>query len=78
MASHLVTCPETAQLVAIEVEDTDLGKLILRCSRFDPSDAVSCPRTCAARADRRDRAEEISLGLDDDIDVEFDLIRRLR
>ena len=55
MASRLVTCPETAHLEMIEYEDTPLGMLIHACSQHRPACDVSCPRTCAARLDRRER-----------------------
>jgi hypothetical protein len=51
---RLITCPETAHLEMIEVEDTPYGYVIAACSRFRPPDCVECPRTCAARMDRRD------------------------
>ena len=48
-----VTCPETAHLEEIGYVESPLGLLIARCTRFDRC-AVDCPRTCAARMDRRD------------------------
>jgi hypothetical protein len=47
----LVTCPETAHLEGIECEVASNGDIVrvLRCSRFDPPDAVSCVGECAAR-----------------------------
>jgi hypothetical protein len=51
---RLITCPETAHLEMIEYEDTPVGCVIAACTRFRPSCAVDCPRTCAARMDRRD------------------------
>ena len=51
MPTMLVTCPETAHLEAIEYEDDPAGMLIVSCSRFGPT--LDCPRTCAARLDRR-------------------------
>lgn len=56
MASRWITCPETAHLEEIEYEDTSLGMLLAACSRYRPC-AVECARTCAARLDRRARAE---------------------
>jgi len=56
MASRLITCPETAHLELIDFDDSPLGMLISGCSRFQPACAAKCPRTCAARFDRRDRA----------------------
>jgi len=53
MAFQLVTCPETAHLEMIESEDTELGLVIAACSQFHPACEVACPRTCAARLDRR-------------------------
>lgn len=47
-----VTCPETAHLEEISYVESPLGMLIARCTRF--GDGAECPRTCAARMDRRD------------------------
>ena len=55
MAHRPVTCPETAHLEMIEYDDTPLGLLILRCTRFLATCSVECPRTCAARLDQRER-----------------------
>ena len=56
MAYQLVTCPETAHLELVELEhDKSCGTIVLGCSRFRPPWAVVCPRTCAARFDRRER-----------------------
>jgi hypothetical protein len=52
MPSMLVTCPETAQLQKIDLDVHPLGILIRACSAFGPY-CVDCPRTCAARLDRR-------------------------
>jgi hypothetical protein len=52
MPSMMVTCPETARLERIELDVHPLGILIRGCSALDGSCAV-CPRTCAARLDRR-------------------------
>lgn len=50
----LVTCPETAHLAQIDLDVHPLGILIRACSAFGVScDTDSCPRTCAARLDRR-------------------------
>ena len=46
-----ITCPETAHLEFIEMENDPLGILIARCSAFPGEPA--CPRTCAARLDRK-------------------------
>ena len=51
----LVTCPETAHLEQIEYDDHPLGMLIVRCSRYGAKCPLECPRTCAARLDRRDK-----------------------
>ncbi len=53
MACKLITCPESAHLEMIVYEDTPLGMLIEACTRFAPGCPMSCPRTCAARLDRR-------------------------
>jgi hypothetical protein len=65
---RLITCPETAHLELIECEETPFGLVIARCSRFRPADAVECPRTCAARLDRRDEPTQV-LGTGDDTAV---------
>lgn len=57
MASKLITCPESAHLEQIEYEDHPLGILIVACTRFDPSCEVTCARLCAARLDRKQRAQ---------------------
>ena len=54
MHRKLVTCPETAHLEEIWFDDHPLGILIVRCSRFAPACVMTCPRTCAARLDKRD------------------------
>ena len=65
---RLVTCPETAHLELIEYHDTSVGKLIVACSRFRPAHCVECPRTCAARLDRRDQpTQELVLGDDTNV-----------
>lgn len=51
----LITCPESAHLEEIEYEQHPLGLLIIGCSQFSPSCAVTCARECAARLDRRRR-----------------------
>jgi hypothetical protein len=56
---RLITCPETAHLEMIEVEDTPVGCVIVACSRFRPACAVGCPRTCAARMDRREQPTQV-------------------
>ena len=56
MIRMLVTCPETAHLEEIRYDHHPLGMLVLSCSRFVPRCALTCPRTCAARLDRRDHA----------------------
>ena len=67
MGFRLVTCPESAHLERIEYAETDCGLIILGCSRFDLPCELSCPRTCAARLDQRDR-----LDLDVSVEVELD------
>jgi hypothetical protein len=52
MPSMFLTCPETAHLEQIELDVHPLGILIRSCSAFGP-ECVACPRTCAARLDRR-------------------------
>jgi hypothetical protein len=54
MPSMLVTCPETAHLEQIDLDVHPLGILIRTCSALGSSCASECcPRTCAARLDRR-------------------------
>lgn len=55
MAHKLVTCPETAHLEMIDYQDHPFGILIDACTRFRPVCTVECPRTCAARLDRREQ-----------------------
>lgn len=66
MASKFVTCPETAHLELIDYEPHPLGMLITGCTRFTAGCPVTCPRSCAARFDRRDRRppEELEIHLD--------------
>jgi hypothetical protein len=42
----------------IVYEDSPLGMLIDACTRFGESCALACPRTCAARLDRKEHPEE--------------------
>lgn len=58
MAYRLVTCPETAHLELIELDEAPVGILIRACSRFSPPRDLTCPRTCAARFDGRGRDAE--------------------
>lgn len=62
MASRLITCPETAHLELIDYETSPFGMLIRTCSGQVSvcEDAETCPRTCAARFDRRDRDSDRS------------------
>jgi hypothetical protein len=55
MACKLFTCPESAHLEMIVYEDTPLGMLVDGCTGFAAGCPMTCPRTCAARIDRRDR-----------------------
>lgn len=59
MPCKLVTCPDSAHLEMIVYEDTPLGMLIDACTRFGPGCAMDCPRTCAARFDRRERTDTL-------------------
>ena len=65
---RLITCPETAHLEMIEYDETPLGCLVAACSRYRPVCAIECPRTCAARMDRRDLPTQV-LGIGDDTNV---------
>jgi len=78
MAHRLVTCPETAHLELLEYEDTPCGMLVVACSRFRPACAVECPRTCAARLDRRGREQHGEGERDDDERVAVELPGALR
>jgi len=66
MESKLITCPESAHLAQIKYEDHPFGLLIVACSEFQPACAVTCPRTCAVRFDRRDLLEPSFDGDDDE------------
>lgn len=68
MATRLITCPETVHLEQIEYEDHPFGLVITACTRFKPACAVACPRTCAARFDRR-RMTASDFLLDEDEEV---------
>jgi hypothetical protein len=52
MPTLRVTCPEIGHLTEIEVVESPLGLLIQRCSIWRLA-CHDCPRTCAARLDRR-------------------------
>ncbi len=54
MPSRLITCPESAHLERIEYETSPFGMLIRTCSGYLGGCEGTCPRTCAARLDRRD------------------------
>jgi hypothetical protein len=60
----LVTCPETAHLEGIDCEVDASGDIVrvLRCSRFDPPDSVSCVGECAARLNARRARERAAIG----------------
>ena len=66
MAYQLVTCPESAHLELIELEQDPLGLLVQACSRFRPPHCLHCPRTCAARLDRRAALERAAEPIDQD------------
>ena len=61
-----VTCPETAHLETVELEDHPLGILVAGCSRFTPESEPTCSRRCAGLLDRRGRS---TFELDDPGDV---------
>ena len=76
MNAKWVTCPETAHLEKIEFFHSPLGRLIRACSRF-PGCMMDCPRTCAARLDRRDREGQITedvLAIGDSISLGIKLV----
>lgn len=52
----MVTCPESAHLERIEYDTSPFGMLIRACSGHATTCEAACPRTCAARLDRRDRS----------------------
>lgn len=56
MRSMQVTCPETAHLETLELEDHPLGILIAGCSRCELGRELGCTRRCAALLDRRARS----------------------
>jgi hypothetical protein len=60
----LVTCPETAHLEGIDCEVDASGDIVrvLRCSRFDPPDAVTCVGECAALVNARRARERSAIG----------------
>lgn len=51
-----ITCPETGDLEDVELDRTPLGLVVTSCSR-DRDGALACPRECARRIDRRERAD---------------------
>ena len=55
-----ITCPLTGHLETVELEQTPLGLVVERCSRFSPSDRVTCTRECARRLDRRESEDELT------------------
>jgi hypothetical protein len=58
---QLVTCPDTAHLETIEVEQTRFGRVLVGCTRL--CDGEVCPRTCVARLDQRDRDAPVVLSV---------------
>jgi hypothetical protein len=56
MAFRLVTCPDSGHLELIEFDDHPLGLLIRDCSAMHAC-PFDCPRTCAARLDRKERLD---------------------
>ena len=46
-----MTCPEPADLEAIDVEPTPFGSLVLGGSRFEPRRALSCSHARARQLD---------------------------
>lgn len=56
MLIRTITCPETAHLETIEYETSPVGMLIRTCSGHRSTCEATCPRTCAARLDKRDRS----------------------
>ena len=56
-------------------EDTPFGMLIEACTRFGPDCPMSCPRTCAARLDRRGR-DDANLDVGDTTRVDLEISSR--
>jgi menaquinone-dependent protoporphyrinogen IX oxidase len=56
MERKQTTCPETGRLEEVELDRTPLGLIVTGCSRYRDG-ALACPRECARRMDRRDRAD---------------------
>ncbi|MCE9574049.1 MAG: hypothetical protein K8W52_12960 [Deltaproteobacteria bacterium] len=87
MPYRLITCPETAHLEMIKEDPHPLGLLILSCTRFRPACNVQCPRTCAARLDRRaqldsdptydDDPGEVRTQIDISTELEIDRVREI-
>jgi hypothetical protein len=74
-----VTCPETAHLETIELEDHPLGVLIAGCSRFQPESEPTCSRRCAELLDRRRaRSKEAPGELDEGMLACLDVGDRMR
>lgn len=61
MASMLVTCPESGHLEEIDLDVDVLGLLVKGCTAFVSSCGPACPRTCAARLDRKRRTKQVEL-----------------
>jgi hypothetical protein len=59
MEDLLVTCPETGrreQIGGLVARDHEL-LVVLRCTRFDPPEAVTCSTSCVHCASRRTAAD---------------------
>ena len=51
----LVRCPETGELVEVDLGHTSSGILVDGCTRFHPACALTCSRSCAVELDHRNR-----------------------
>jgi menaquinone-dependent protoporphyrinogen IX oxidase len=53
-----VTCPETGNREAIDVEPTHVGLVVTGCTRFEAGCEPGCTRECARFIDVRDRGDQ--------------------
>jgi menaquinone-dependent protoporphyrinogen IX oxidase len=49
--TRLTKCPETGELVEVELERTTLGLVVQGCTRFHPRNGMECSRGCVKRMD---------------------------
>jgi hypothetical protein len=72
MAYKLVTCPETAHIELIDLDEHPLGILVKGCSRFRPACQLACTRACSANLDRRDRRTDPQTDPEVSIDIHIE------